>query len=109
MSYLILECANNGLAVALEAQIYSAMKSNMHGRGHSTNGGITGRNARTGRNADTKQKTVRWDIVKESPDGTFYINSPTGDPRFDDWQSEIVGGIQFTEKEFPVEWEQGEA
>jgi hypothetical protein len=31
-----------------------------------------------------------WDHIKSSPDDTFYIGSPTGDPRYPDWQTQLT-------------------
>lgn len=44
----------------------------------------------------------QWDVVKESPEGTFFIFSPTGDPRFPDWKGKIVA--ECVERDLPEEW-----
>jgi len=43
-----------------------------------------------------------WDEVSESPQGTFHVASPTGDPRFPDWKLAIP--LVGAEREFPPEW-----
>ena len=73
---------------------------------------LIGKNTQTGEDEPSKQRTTTWDIVKESPDGTWYISSPSNKAIFFDpdngidWRSgyNAAGGAVYTEKEFPTEW-----
>lgn len=68
-------------------------------------GELVGKNAATGQDEPTATKTETWDIVKESPDGTFYFTSPATDARFVDWRSYLPEGVSMPEdKGFPIEW-----
>ena len=50
-------------------------------------------------------KTITWDTVKESPDGTFYISSPSSSERFVDWRDYLPDGVVMPEdKAFPDAW-----
>lgn len=71
------------------------------------NGELIGKNAKTGLDSPGAARTVTWDTVKESPDGTFYFTSLSNDPRFPNWKA-FLADIGFTaigtEKGFPAEW-----
>ena len=68
-------------------------------------GELVGKNAATGQDEPEATKTKTWDIVKESPDGTFYFTSPATDARFVDWRSYLPKGVTMPEdKAFPTEW-----
>ncbi len=69
------------------------------------NGELVGKNAATGQDDPTATKTETWDVVKESPDGTFYFTSPSTDTRFVDWRNYLPEGVKLPEdKIFPIEW-----
>ena len=51
------------------------------------------------------QRTTAWDVIKESPDGTFYFSSPTADPRFYAWRDYLPDGVSIpADKPFPDAW-----
>lgn len=48
---------------------------------------------------DRNYGAVRWSEIIESPEGTFYIASPTGDTRFpEDWKDHITGATSWNDK-----------
>lgn len=73
---------------------------------------LVSKNAKTGEDEPNKTLTVRWDFVKESPDGTFYFSSLSNNARFYDpdnginWKTayEALNGPAYTEREFPEAW-----
>jgi len=72
------------------------------------NGQLIGKNAATGEDMPDSAKTITWDVVKTSPDGTFYFASLRNDDKFkagaDRLPPEIFG---FVERPFPQEWVDG--
>lgn len=56
--------------------------------------------------APESARTITWDVVKESPDNTFYFSSLSNDARFPDWKDTYTqyGNIAYTEKDFPDAW-----
>lgn len=68
-------------------------------------GQLIGKNALTGEDMPDSAKTIAWDIVKQSPDGTFYFTSPIIDEKFSAWRERLPEGVVLPEdKLFPVEW-----
>ena len=68
-------------------------------------GELVGKNAKTGEDAPDKARTTTWDIVQESPDGTFYFSSLSNDLRFVDWRDYLPEGVVMPDDiECPVEW-----
>lgn len=64
---------------------------------------IVGKNSLTNED-NIDALTTAWDTLKKSPDGTFYLTSPSPDPRFKDWRDFIPDIYLGVEKEFPEEW-----
>lgn len=65
--------------------------------------GIVGRNAITGYPDDRAECTILWDVVRESPQGSFYVASPVIDARFKNIAYDL-SAFSFQEKEFPESW-----
>jgi len=63
---------------------------------------------RNGVDNTTATRTLSWDTVKESPDGTFYITSLTGTrDEWADWKQNLAdSGFTAigTEKDYPDDW-----
>jgi hypothetical protein len=64
---------------------------------------------RRGVDDPTSTRTVSWDTVKESPDGTFYITSLTNTrPEWAQWKQILAANYSFTaigtEREIPEAW-----
>ncbi len=65
---------------------------------------VIGKNSLTGED-NPEGVTNTWDVIKESPDKTWYIVSPSQDKRYQDWKKFMPEGLDLgTEKEFPKEW-----
>lgn len=71
-------------------------------------GQLIGKNAKTGENAPNATRTITWDTVRESPDGTFYFASPSTKPQFKNWKQALsdfgFAGSTGTEKALPARW-----
>lgn len=68
-------------------------------------GQLIGKNSLTGEDMPDSAKTITWDTVKQSPDGTFYFTSPIVDEKFSAWRERLPEGVVLPEdKVFPVEW-----
>lgn len=68
-------------------------------------GELVPKNAATGEDDLTAQRTKTWDVAKESPDNTWYISSPANDERFLAWRDRLPEGLVFpADKPFPIEW-----
>lgn len=66
---------------------------------------LIGKNAATGEDAPDKMRTTTWDVVKQSPTGTFYIIDPADNPNFVDWRQYLPQGVTFPDAvPFPPEW-----
>ena len=48
-------------------------------------------------------RTISWDDITESPDGTWYFASLTG-TRFDAAMQQLEANFNYTERTFPDEW-----
>lgn len=59
-----------------------------------------------GVDAPDNQRTLSWDVEQESPDGTWYFRSLTGNPLWVDWKDlySDAGGPSYVEKEKPASW-----
>lgn len=70
------------------------------------NNEVIGKNASTQQDEPLKQRTIKWDDVKLSPDNTYYITSLTGNPAWDNWKNTYssLNGPVFVEKDFPESW-----
>lgn len=52
-----------------------------------------------------KQITKTWDIIRESPDNTYYFSSPAGNTIFNaGYQALSASSINFVEKILPASW-----
>lgn len=64
---------------------------------------LVGKNTATGLDAPEAAGTLCWDVLQESPDGTYYFESPSGSKIL--WRAmEEIQGFDFTERAFPEEW-----
>jgi hypothetical protein len=79
---------------------------------------VVGKNAATREDDADQGGTTTWDIVKESPDGTFYFSSLSNKVEFYDPENDIdwkiaLEGMGFTaigtEKTMPEEWLESES
>jgi hypothetical protein len=69
------------------------------------NGQLIGKNAKTGEDMPDAARTLTWDIVKESPTGTFYFTSLSMDPRFIKGMERLPAMLLgFTEMVLPEGW-----
>jgi hypothetical protein len=51
------------------------------------------------------QRTTTWDVVKQSPDKTWYFTSPSSDERFKAWRDRLPESIVLPpDKVFPESW-----
>tara|TARA_R110000851_G_scaffold65043_1_gene147854 strand:- start:206 stop:526 length:321 start_codon:yes stop_codon:yes gene_type:complete len=66
-----------------------------------TNGQLIGK--KNGVDNPSAARTLTWDAVEESPDGTFYFSSLTGTP-FEAGMDQLSAAFTFTEKEIPEAW-----
>lgn len=64
---------------------------------------LIGKNALTGEDNPSAQRTLSWDAVKQSPDNTWYFASLTGTP-YEGAMEQLAQNFSFTEKEIPAEW-----
>lgn len=69
---------------------------------------LVGKNAQTGENILDGARTIIWDEIAQSPDGTFYFASPRNDPRFAHGVN-MISGFSFIEKMRPREWAEQDA
>ena len=75
--YLIFEFSTIGQAQTCLDEVDALIAQHQQNSGYTVvNGDIIGKNEQTGADAPTAQKTVTWDEIKTSPDGTFYFSSP---------------------------------
>lgn len=106
---LILEFVKAEQAEACLDAIHAVMAARMKDAGyHIMNMGkdvhLVGRNALTGDgNSSPAARTIMWDVVRKSAEGTFCFFSPRHDCRFDDIMTQI-SDYPFTEKEMPADW-----
>lgn len=50
-------------------------------------------------------RTIAWDIVQESPEGTYYFSDPANDIKFIDWREHLPEGVTVHDATvFPQEW-----
>jgi len=69
---------------------------------------LIGRNAFTGLDEPEKTRTITWDTIKESPDGTWYFSSLSNDPRFVDWRDYLPDSVSMpNDKAMSIEWFEG--
>lgn len=68
-------------------------------------GAIVGKNAKTGADALDKEKTEEWDVVRESPDGTVFFNTPK-EFQTQEWKQayDNKGGATYNERSKPSSW-----
>jgi hypothetical protein len=69
---------------------------------------LVGKNAATGED-NPEALTTTWDVVRESPDGTWYFTDPASDERFSEWEDRAAAAgytFDFTRKPMPPEWMQ---
>lgn len=62
-----------------------------------------------GVDAPDKARTTTWDIVKLSPDDTYYISSPSNKSEYEVWEDKLhEAGFMGTgdEKPYPEDWEE---
>ena len=64
---------------------------------------LVGKNAATGEDMPQSARTLSWDVVRESPDSTWYIFSLSSDSRFAGGMAQL-SGFSFTEKILPQGW-----
>jgi len=70
-------------------------------------GKLIGKNAATGEDMPDSAMTITWDIPKLSPNNTWYIASPTSDPKFYAWRDYLPEGVITPDDIImPVEWSQ---
>lgn len=104
--YLILEFPARPAAEAHNANLHQQAANRLRAQGYSIVAGQGGdeivSKGQGGVDRPQAQTTVRWDVVKESPEGTFYITSPQLDSRY-----AMPQGTQgpWVEKVIPPEWE----
>ncbi|HNQ92923.1 MAG TPA: hypothetical protein PKI93_08350 [Alphaproteobacteria bacterium] len=105
-NYLILEFTALEQAQRALAAINQIAVAWWAGQGYTVdNGTLVGKNAANGTDEPSKQRTMTWDEVRESPDGTFYFSSPSNDTRFADWRNDLPDGLDTaTEKAVPPTW-----
>jgi hypothetical protein len=68
---------------------------------------LVGKNALTGEDMLNNEKTITWDKVKTSPDGTFYFSDPAQRTQFSEWKerAEATGYVlDGVSKPYPPEW-----
>ncbi len=49
-------------------------------------------------------RTLTWDVVRQSPDGTYYFSSLSNDTRFSAAVSQLEAAFNFVEKPYPAAW-----
>lgn len=64
---------------------------------------LVGKNAATGHDQPDSARTLTWDIIRESLDGTFYFSSLNNDPRFYRGMEQLAA-YDFIEKQMPSHW-----
>jgi len=105
-NYLILEFPTQKQAEACLAAINDMAATYWLDLGYTVaNGQLIGKNALTGEDMPNSAKTITWDMIKESPDSTFYFASLRNDDKFkagaDRLPPEYFG---FVERPFPEQW-----
>lgn len=69
---------------------------------------LVGKNAATGEDEVMNTRTVTWDNIAESPDGTFYFTSPVD--QYPTWRDFMPEGVNLGEEvEMPEEWKEENA
>jgi hypothetical protein len=101
---MILEFTTKAAAQTCLGDINSMAESYWLDQGYTvTNGQLIGK--KNGVDNPDAARTLTWDEVKESPNGTFYFTSLTGTP-FEAGMESLESAFDFTEKYFPADWEQ---
>jgi len=105
-TYLILEFFTKAKAETCLAVINDMAAAYWVDLGYTVvDGHLIGKNSLTGEDMPDSAKTITWDMIKESPDGTFYFASLRNDDKFkagaDRLPPEYFG---FVEKPFPDNW-----
>lgn len=104
--YLILEFQNRQAAEYCLAMIDNMASDFWVAEGYLViDGELVGKNAATGQDMPGATRTLSWDVVRESPEGTFYFSSLRNDTRVtagaDRLPAEVFG---FIERVFPEAW-----
>lgn len=115
--HLILEFETQDAAEACLAAINDLAAAWWAGRGYTVvevdgHKELVGKNAATGQDAPDSARTITWDSIKESPDGTFWFSSLSNDRRFYDppridWKERLADAgyvAAHTERPFPTGW-----
>lgn len=105
--YLILECQSRESAAAVLDAINVLAGQWWQSQDFTVQDGqLVGRNAATGEDEPGSARTITWDTVKESLDGTFYLTSLRNDPRFVDGIEMLPAEVRalFEERPFPEAW-----
>jgi len=78
-------------AEAALAALEDAAKQLWADAGYTVDGdSVIGKNARTDQDEPAKQRIVRWDKVKQHPDGGYYFASPRN--KYPEYFDQLVGG-----------------
>ena len=106
-NYLILSFPTKAQAETCLKAINSLAAQWWQSQGYTVvDGQLVGKNAATGQDEPESAKTITWGVVKESPDGTFYLPSLRNDPRFIDGLEMLPADVQglYEERTFPDAW-----
>lgn len=89
--HLMLECKSEPEAQDAADRIHQKRITDLQAQGYTIIGNeIVGKNAQTGLDDLTAQRTLLWDEVKPTTEGTFYIESFTG-------VRDIIDGVEDTD------------